>query len=658
MTMKTRIELFFSSFFILLSILTGCRATTEDHRLTEALEFAGDNRQELERVLRHYTSDSLKLEAAKFLICNMPGHYSYADTVRANRYYNSVDSMFDCFHGQPMDSIRMEINSLARRWNVAGIPKVMDIRIISADFLIRNIDEAFRQWREVPWCRHLTFEEFCEYILPYKSEEMQPFDDWRSRFSGLYADELGNIRYADLFRNSSFRAATIVRDRMYVDYRPTLAESVEAPVFRTATRLRIPFGMCEDYVARANTVFRSIGIPVVMEFTPQWSYGDNAHDWNVVLTRKGWEVPFSGLLSSPGEQHKPFENMPKAYRRTYAQNPELRELNQTEKYVPHFFRNLFLKDVTRNHIATVTLQVDADESTDGFAYLAVANGEQWKPVGWGRMHGREIMFENVGRDCIYLPVGYDAAGRQRSIGAPLRIRSDGEIQRLNPDLSRKDNVVLRRKYPVLEYVYVKAIRLLGGEFQAASRSDFSDAVSVATINAPSSDGQEIIVPDSIGAYRYWRYINHQEGNNASIAEIIFIGEDGKQIAGEVLGSAPRWNSPDNAPSNAFDGKLLTNFNAEASCGGWAGMDFGSPKSLTAIRYYARGDGNAIEPGDLYELLYWDTKDGWTSLGCKKAESITLEYNSVPANALLLLRDRTKGRNEHVFVYENGEQRWW
>ena len=45
-----------------------------DKRLDFALEQAGKNRIELEKVLNYYQNDSLKLEAARFLIRNMPGH--------------------------------------------------------------------------------------------------------------------------------------------------------------------------------------------------------------------------------------------------------------------------------------------------------------------------------------------------------------------------------------------------------------------------------------------------------------------------------------------------------------------------------------------------------------------------------------------------------
>lgn len=60
-------------------IFSACNRT-HDTLLEEALEMAGKNRTELEKVLAHYAGDSLKLEAAKYLIRHMPGHYSQADT--------------------------------------------------------------------------------------------------------------------------------------------------------------------------------------------------------------------------------------------------------------------------------------------------------------------------------------------------------------------------------------------------------------------------------------------------------------------------------------------------------------------------------------------------------------------------------------------------
>lgn len=56
--------------------LMACNSVN-DKRLEQALLFAGDNRVELEQVLTHYESHPQKLEAARFLICNMPRWYGY-----------------------------------------------------------------------------------------------------------------------------------------------------------------------------------------------------------------------------------------------------------------------------------------------------------------------------------------------------------------------------------------------------------------------------------------------------------------------------------------------------------------------------------------------------------------------------------------------------
>ena len=76
---------------------SGC--TDKDPQIEYALQLAKGNRPELEKVLNHYRNDSLKLEAAKFLIRNMPGHYSFADS-SVYRYYNALDSALNTMKGR------------------------------------------------------------------------------------------------------------------------------------------------------------------------------------------------------------------------------------------------------------------------------------------------------------------------------------------------------------------------------------------------------------------------------------------------------------------------------------------------------------------------------------------------------------------------------
>ena len=50
--------------FILLPIIIFSCGPSDREQLNEALKFAGENRSELEKVLKHYENDSLKLKAA------------------------------------------------------------------------------------------------------------------------------------------------------------------------------------------------------------------------------------------------------------------------------------------------------------------------------------------------------------------------------------------------------------------------------------------------------------------------------------------------------------------------------------------------------------------------------------------------------------------
>ena len=80
-------------------------------------------------------------------------------------------------------------------------------------------------------------------------------------------------------------------------------------------------------------------------------------------------------------------------------------------------------------------------------------------------------------------------------------------------------------------------------------------------------------------------------------------------------------------------------------------------SLTKIRYLPRNDDNTVVPEQIYELLYWNDR-GWQSLGRKTTDVNELYYDNVPCNALFLLRNHTKGKEERIFTYEDGKQVWW
>ena len=92
--------------------------------------------------------------------------------------------------------------------------------------------------------------------------------------------------------------------------------------------------------------------------------------------------------------------------------------------------------------------------------------------------------------------------------------------------------------------------------------------------------------------------------------------------------------------------------------GGVGLDLARVVSDPTLVSHRRNDDNFIKEGELYDLFYWDR--AWKSLGRQvgSRQLQYLEYDNVPDNALLLLRNLTKGKEERIFTYEDGKQVWW
>lgn len=110
-------------------------------------------------------------------------------------------------------------------------------------------------------------------------------------------------------------------------------------------------------------------------------------------------------------------------------------------------------------------------------------------------------------------------------------------------------------------------------------------------------------------------------------------------------------------NSAFDGNRETIANTK-STKYWIGLDLGehNEQSVCTIKFTPKSDTNAIEPGHLYELYYFDKK--WNFLGRQISTNDFLLFENVPQKAILLLKDRTKGKEERIFYYDTGQQTWY
>lgn len=113
-------------------------SSTGNRRLEKTLDLAQSNRGELEKVIQYYSqneADSLKLKAARFLIMNMPGHYSFIGRNYEN-YCKASEKII--FSKTSMNKKVDKLNKLIRQYPAECFERVEDCSIITADYLYRT----------------------------------------------------------------------------------------------------------------------------------------------------------------------------------------------------------------------------------------------------------------------------------------------------------------------------------------------------------------------------------------------------------------------------------------------------------------------------------------------------------------------------------------
>lgn len=625
--------------------------------LEKALSAAGENRPELEKVLQHYKkneSDSLKWKAACFLIENMPPHYTYVGTA-VDTFYSAMGKVFKNpknlgreYYNAKYDSV---LNVLALELEQAQIR--LDIKSMKADYLIRNIDQAFQMW-QTPWGKQLPFDLFCEYVLPYRAGT-ESLSDWRTLFINRKPSELDLLKSVP---NTTllYGMCNSLNQKFVANlYFPFCF----MPEFPLTALYDLKCGSCRDYSNQGLAQMRALGIPAALDFVPQWGRRSMGHEWNVLVVKEGMAIPFATNDGLGNHLYNYFEEVfPKVYRKTYQRQKGSLYYLSGDEPLPSLFDTPCLKDVTKEYLEVQDLEVNLQKvpANTKFAYLAVFDNRQWQIVQWGQVSDNKVLFKEMGQECVYLPVQYSENTAPIPLGWPLLCSSRGNVE-LIPNFAKKQSLRLTRKFRYSRNLERCANYVKGGKFQVANKPDFSDSLTVYTIRELPECRYQHVKLQYKGNYKYFRFLAPAE-SKCNISEIELYDEKGNKLPADSVISVDGGDRG-HEDRKAFDGDVLTYYNAQwHPNNGWVGLKFNDPLHVASLYYLPRNDDNFIREGEEYELFYWG-KDGWQSLGRQTGvkESL-LEYKDAPTNALFLLHNHTKGKEERIFTYENGKQIWW
>ncbi|MDL2245417.1 hypothetical protein [Parabacteroides sp. PFB2-10] len=596
-----------------------------------ALQSAGSNRPELEKVLAHYSADkadSLKYKAAVFLIENMPWHYSYGGEC-VEEYRRQIDRL----HPDLPLEIRLVLYTLPGHYNPSDctLEVVRDIEVMTADFLIHNIDQSFAQWENSYWLRDLSFEDFCEYLLPYRVEN-EPLMHWKDSLPEKHKMELADL--TDHFAN-------VQKDPygIYKFLKDCLSnELLETYIFR---KFELPNGEefefdCMAAVLAETFFWRMCGIPAAKDLISVWGHGNNGHSLVSIIDPRSTH----GSISSEIHLYAP-----KVFRRTFAADRSKYPLPNNHPYIHH----PLYKDVTSKHTRGINLSLSVGnrKGKAEHLYLAVFS-RGWKPVAVTEIKGGKAHFEEVGVGVVYIPFYYEG-NQQVFISNPFYLRANGDCVYFDPDKENTQQIEVTRKCQLHDYKIWWSKLFVNGRFEASGNRQFNDSVMLHKVESRTYCDKVTIDTDPGQPFRYYRFINN--GWPTDLAEIHFYDADGKEIRGEVIGDTITLSNENLLDINDND---MLSFAAIES---WVGFDFGREVPVSRIEYLPRNDTNGIYPDMVYELWYFDQHE-WSSLGRKSATDYSIRFDDVPKGALLWLRNLSEGKEERIFTYENGKQYWY
>lgn len=650
--------------------------------LRQALLLAGENRHELEKVLDHYQSDpadSLKYKAAVFLIENMPGHYSvdptwdkelgyvYDKHIEISEKYNwSVGKEW----GDAIDSLKDANRHLFQ--HVTSTNVIFDVESIKADWLINHIDLSFNAWKNNIHTRDMSFDLFCEHILPYRF------------FNGILLDHSRKIfydRHASSFFNKRYASATEATDSLlfrYSDWHFNNYYGASIPIYSVRTLEQIKRSSCVERSWYNTMLLSSLGIAAGIDFVPARGNRNNPHIWNVVITEDR-SYPFDSYWSDERwSSYAHYDNasidedwgkyrLAKIYRHTYSTNRTIEALGASvnREEIPSLFLNSKIKDVSSEYFDTtyVTIQLpQTSAEIPDYVYICVYGNRTWVPVQWGKVNRakNQVSFEGMGRDIVYI-VGKYKNNRLETLSDPFYVDYEGQTHPIRESGETGDLYTRAIGFFVEKAEKYSLFSPLNKAIFIAVNEDMAQSDTLHTISMQSDIWNNII---DLNQKNKCRYIDlYLPSDTVSFCEVSFYTSGNGNpmpIPGTKIVTKLSSIHPNEHPAMMLDHVSATGFLGKIS----------EKQPLHKIRFDLRKEyevcaihytpytTSMMRNESNYKLFYWS--NGWKEHDTHAGNNGVLIYNAVPMGTLYRIETEEVQRQknmERIFLYKDGHIYW-
>lgn len=607
----------------------------------------------LKVLVNGYSNDSMKKAAALFLIDNIAFHGGLEgkEVDAVHKTYEIYSSNKDITPKQAKDSVK-QIYGI---WNTKNLVTKSDVKI---DYRIiqRNIDFAFKIWEECPWKDSISFDTFCEYVLPYRIGN-ESVTYWREKVFYQYKHLFESLKKDPKARSIKYAAQKVLD---YLVSKPIrFTEDISTDVYPGPEIVKWRVGSCLDLTVMTVYVFRALGLPCTIEM--MLIRGDNnvAHYWNATIDGDKKEWFFSPLyakkvLESPDTYWNP---KGKVWRITFSLNEEMaKDFGIPQEKVHPTFSYPLMVDVTSHYAGKFNWGIHipcskflSHYSEGELIYLCLSSRLGWYPVGYGHIKNDSVNIRNAEGGVVYALATYKE-NHINLVTDPFLLERKRNVVRYFSPMKEKNKITILHKFNLFIEPFIN--RMVNGVFEGTNNSDFSNADTLFVIREKPVRLLNMCSINVDKSYRYLRYVGPTNGY-CDISEITFYSSDEATVLSGTIIGPQEGALGTHSYYNVFDGNPYTSYHYDAPNGGWVGLDLGEPKRVGKIVFTPRNRDNFIRKNDVYELFFLH-ESKWKSAGICKAESDSIVYE-VPKNALLELKNHSRGVDERIFEYKDGKQ---
>ena len=155
-----------------------------------------------------------------------------------------------------------------------------DAKSLSADFLLKNVQYAYKARAEFPWAKEVPDSVFLNDVVAYANLN-ENRESWRKDFYERFKKYVAPCK---TMREAIDSVNKNVRDELLVDYNTKREKPDQAPY----ESMRQHMASCSGLSILLTDAFRAVGIPSRVAGTPAWHDDRGNHNWNEVWIDGQW----------------------------------------------------------------------------------------------------------------------------------------------------------------------------------------------------------------------------------------------------------------------------------------------------------------------------------------------------------------------------------